>query len=501
MPQKKTTKIAIIYGIRVERKSKVPIYQQVKEQIKKKILTKQLCQGDRLPSIRKLATQLQLSHDTICIAYRELISEGWISAKNRSGYWVESPINIEREVSTASAFAQQPSRQLNEKLKRAAQALEINFAQDIKNRPFSCYSVPDDQAKKQWYSLSYKAIVSGRYHRGYGNPYGYLPLRKVICEKLRQTRGILADPDQIVITSGTIQSLNLCAKLLFQPGDSIVMEDPCHQLFAEIFSFSSIRSIPTDVDKDGLVVENFVKNSCNATGVLVSPSCQYPLSTTFSLARRKRLVSWANQTNGWIIEDDTENIYSGSTEPVQAIYTLPSAAECTVFLYSFSLFLYPGIRLGFILSPPHFAPSFAGAKLLSDRQSTESIQAAVADFLESSLYEQYLRKLIQRCRLNKEILSKMLRDDLDGYGELLPSESGSHITFLMNDKIRDTEVCRRLADIGISVLPVSPFCRKWKRNGIMLGIANFPPSQVKVKGKELVEFIKNISKEARFDHR
>lgn len=379
-------------------------------------------------------------------------------------------------------------------MRRAASALKRYKLPKQEAKPFACFiSEKKEGLSKNWISLETKIVKSTWSGKSYGGPLGYLPLRKIIAERLRQTRAIICEADQIIITTGTIQSLSLCAQLLFQPGDSIFAEDPSLQLFPELFSFSGISVVDVPVDAEGIKVRKILEKKDEAGGVLVSPSSQYPMSVTLSAERRRDLVAWAQENGAWIIEDDIDNLLAYTANPLKPIRALPGSEECTIYIDSFSLLLSPGLRLGFMVVPKNLADSFAGAKLLSDRQCPESTQAILAHFLESKAYETHLRKLLVKYRNNREILSYTMKEDLKDFGRPLDCEYGSHVAFLLNSSISDTLAAEKCASAGVQTSPISSFCRQYKQNGLLLGFGGFESKEVEEACRRLKTAIEAIA--------
>lgn len=480
----------------IQKNSKLPIFKQLSEFLKNKIITGELSTGDRLPSIRSLSKAVQLSVDTINSSYTDLVEEGLIISRARSGFIVAEVPQIYRDCKPQSVFAQNPPRPLTGKMRRAAAALNRYKLPKQEAKPFACFtSEKQEGLSKNWLSISTKIMKSTWSGKSYGGPFGFLPLRRIIAERLRQTRGIVCDADQIIITTGTIQSLNICAQLLFQPGDSIMAEDPSLPLFPEVFSFSGITVESIPIDSEGIAVNKILSNTetdeaCG--GILVSPSSQYPMSVSLSAERRRDLVAWANKNGSWIIEDDIDNLLSYTDSPLRPIRALTGAEDCTVYIDSFSLLLFPGIRLGFMVVPTNLAASFAGAKLLSDRQCPESTQAVLAHFLESRSYEAHLRKMIVKFRNNREILLKVLNEELGDFGRTIKSDYGSHLAFLLDQNIPDVLVSEKLSSAGVLALPISSFCRQHKQNGLVLGFGGYEPKEIAEASQKLKPAIEEV---------
>lgn len=476
----------------INRNVKIPVYKQLANHLRNKIASEELKPQDKLPSIRALSRAIQLSPDTIKAAYTDIAEEGLVVSKQRSGFSVAEVPSIYRDYKLPSAFSLNPPRPLTGKMRRAASALKRYKLPKQEAKPFSCFTAEkQDGFNKHWLSLETKIVKSTWSGKSYGGPFGYLPLRKIIAERLRQTRGIVCEADQIIITTGTIQSLNICAQLLFQPGDSVFAEDPSLQLFPEVFSFSGISVVNVPVDSEGISFDKILEQQDEACGgVLVSPSSQYPMSVSLSAERRRQLVAWANQNGSWIIEDDIDNLLAFTANPLKPIRALSGAEECTVYIDSFSLLLSPGLRLGFMVVPKNLADSFAGAKLLSDRQCPESTQAILAHFLESKTFETHLRKLLVKYRNNREILFHTLEEDLKDYGCSLKCDYGSHMAFMLNEDISDELVSKDLVSVGVQASAISSFCRQHKQNGLLLGFGGFDSGEIEEACRKLKSTIK-----------
>ncbi len=155
------------------------------------------------------------------------------------------------------------------------------------------------------------------------------------------------------------------------------------------------------VAENGANLDSGLKKDSSAGGILVTPSCQYPMSVCLNKKRREQMTEWARVTDSWIIEDDIDSLLTYEKNPTLPIRSMAGADLCTIYLDSFSLLIYPGIRLGFMVVPEQLAESFAEAKLLMDRQCPEMTQAMLTSFLGSTSYESHLRKLITRLKKGK----------------------------------------------------------------------------------------------------
>ena len=154
---------------------------------------------------------------------------------------------------------------------------------------------------------------------GYGDPQGYRPLREAIAAHLASARGINRVPEQVVITSGAQQALDLTARIFITPGDTVLTEEPCYLEARGVFEAAGANIIPVPVDSEGIDIAHAATAGAGAKLVYVTPSHQYPLGVTMSLSRRLALIEWARSANAWIIEDDYNSEFRYAGRPLAAL--------------------------------------------------------------------------------------------------------------------------------------------------------------------------------------
>lgn len=468
------------------------MYRQISEFIREKIKRREFKSGELLPSIRKLSVNLKVSVDTIREAYKELSDEGFILSQAKTGYFIADIIRSEMPLRTSSIASYEGKRFLNKRCSRASEVFQKITNPERPSRPFACFDKPRTEfPTREWVTEAVRVTKSTWSHSGYINAFGLFSLRSAICDQLRRRKGIYCTPEQVIVTSGTIQSLSFCARLLFEKNEGIFLEDPSNNLFKEVFAFSEIMPIFIPVDKEGIVVSDICGTDKKAKGVLVESACQYPMSVTLSKDRKHSLIDWARRTGSWIIEDDMEGLLCYGSEGACPLRSLPTADECTIYIDSFSLLIYPGIRLGYMVVPEALAASFAGLKLLSDRQSSESQQALMAHFLSSSDYDRHLRKLTRQYGKRKDLLVALLNQELGGFGRILSCSMGTHISFLLDD-IPDQVCSKALSENGVSAAPLSSFCSQFQQNGLILGFGTFDEKETETAVKKMKQTMSSL---------
>ena len=209
---------------------------------------------------------------------------------------------------------------------------------------------------------------------GQGDARGYLPLRRAIAEYAGAARGVRCDADQIIITSGTQQALDLIARMLLDPGDAVWMEDPGYPGAVCSLRAAGAQIVPVPVDRNGLIVEEGRSAQPHARMAYVTPSNQFPLGVTMSESRRGALLDWAAGEDAWIIEDEYDAEYRYFGRPVPSLQSLDRSG-CVIYVGTFTKMLFNSLRLGFLVVPERIVDAFAAARTTLDRHPPTLEQA------------------------------------------------------------------------------------------------------------------------------
>ncbi|MGW3955176.1 MocR-like pyridoxine biosynthesis transcription factor PdxR [Streptomyces sp. NPDC004752] len=333
-----------------------------------------LTPGTRLPATRTLAAELGIARGTAKAAYDQLVAEGYLTARQGSGTRVAELAAAGADTPEAAAHARAPRFDL---------------------RPGG----PDAGAfpAAAWLRALRRAIAAAPSPAyDYGDPRGRIELRTALSEYLGRTRGVLAPPERIVITSGFVQGLALLTRVL--GGGTVAMEDPGLPFHREVVRRNGATVVPVPVDERGARAEELG----DAAAVLVTAAHQFPTGVTLHPERRRALGDWARARDGLIVEDDYDGEFRYDRQPVGALQGM--APGRVVYLGTASKTLGPALRLGWMVLPPHLVDAVADVKLHSDHH-TESIgQLALADLIDSHAYDRHVRACRLRYRRRRDRL-------------------------------------------------------------------------------------------------
>lgn len=483
---------ACVHAVRIDRESKVPAWKQVSDGIRSLVRAGTLRAGDRLPSLRSLAQSLSVSIDTVQAAYRELEAEGWIAAKRGSGFRVEEArfaAAAPAAAPTAKPAARPP--RISSRAEAAREAVRFYRGRSRGSGPFSPYGrTMGDIADPEWLRITSSVSRSPWVASGSANPAGDPAFRKIIAERLREYRGIACSPEQIVVTSGLVGNLFTAASVLFEEGDAVGVETPAPSFFSRVLRFAGAVPVYLPTDGEGI---RFGKDSDPAIrGVFAVPSAQLPLSVTMSPARRRELLAEAARRGAWVLEDGMEDFLWFEGQPLPPLFSEAGPGGPVVYMESFTLQFFAGIRTGFLVAPEGLADAFAGARLLCDRASGEEAQRSLCRFMESPAYDAYLRKAKRRFLANREALLESA-DEFTAFGRLQLPPCGVHATLFLSG-IADAEAARAAAALGISTRALSSYDSGGAAlNGLELGFGSGDPAAVRKACRILLSVLRKLA--------
>jgi len=458
---------------------------QIAAQFRMSIRSGALRPADRLPAIRTLADRLSVARATVDAAYAQLLDEGYLQARAGAGTRVAERLpddsllipGTSGDLQTRSKA--RTARELTGRAQRTARVATLLLPQ--RPVPLAVVSPSDELAPgKVWTRIAARLARTPWRHAGYAQPHGFMPLREAVADYARKFRGVICQPEQVVITAGTQQAITLCSQLLFEPSDSAWIEDPCYSLLAASLAYNGVRRVPVPVDSEGLDVATGVAIAPEARGAFVTPSHQYPLGMAMTMQRRLALLDWASRANSWIIEDDYDSELRYEGRPFPALQGLDASGEAVIYLGTFSKMLFPGLRLGYVVVPGALIEAFAGARLLADRHSSEAQQAVLAEYMGEGHYEAHIRRIRAVFEKRRQVLLEECETQLSPYGAVIAGDQGMHVVFRLAADLPDVEIACLVRSSGVEVRPLSPFYQEAAPlKGFLLGFGGFTPEAIR----------------------
>ncbi len=465
--------------IALDADSGVPMYDQLSEWFRRAIIDGHLHAGQRVPSTRNLARELHISRVPVLSAYEQLFAEGYLETFVGAGTCVAKSIPGQA-MKSAAAKGRTQSRQ----------SVEQKASRRIAQRVDALHTAPQTWANTQGaFRMGVPALdhfpvntwsrLVNRHSRKppiqqmiYGDPMGYLPLREAIAEYLGTVRAVRCDAEQILITTGSQQGLQICANVLLDAGAPVWIEEPGYPGARQACRTIGTQLVPVPVDEEGLNVTEGIRLCGDARAVYITPSHQFPLGCTMSAARRLQLLSWASSSGAWIIEDDYDSEYRFGGRPLASLQGMDTD-DRVIYVGTFSKVMFPSVRIGYVVIPKDLVPAFARVRDAFDTFSSMLYQVVLNDFIREGHFARHIKRMralySERRSVLLEAIAKYASDKLEPIG----TDAGMQLTALLAPGVDDVAISIATAKIGVSARPLSiSYLQPPPRGGLILGYSN-----------------------------
>ena len=463
---------ADLYAWQLERGSRTPLTRQIYMQVRSAVLSGALCPGTRVPSSRAMASKLGVARASVVSAYEQLLAEGYVESRRGSGTFISTQLtglpSRQRRAPRAIKRAVPTSAQTFPDFERSAVQSDA--------RAFNTgRTLIDARTAETWRSLTHRAVRRlGANDLGYTDPAGLAELRGNICEYLRAARAVRCDPEQVVITGGTQQAIDIAIRVLLAPGDEVWVEDPGYPLTHAQLLLAKTRPHAIPVDSQGLMVDAGRRTAPRARAAFVTPSHQFPTGVTLSMARRLELLAWARQSGAFIVEDDYTSEFRYSGPPLASLQGLDDT-EQVIYVGTLNKALFPGLRIGYAVVPRALLQAFVSARYLIDRQPATLQQAVVSEFMQLGHFAAHIRRMRELYREQRDALAQTLMRRAGNRLDVAVPDQGMHLVAYLRDGSSDMAIEAAARRAGIVVRAISRFYRTARpRPGLMLGFSGFP---------------------------
>jgi len=453
--------------------SKVPIYLQLYSYIKTEIQSGRIPCHTKLPSKRKLSSHLGISQNTIQTAYDQLIEEGYVVPKERKGFYVCKLDNMVR-LEVLKVYGSS-----GEKGNRSKVEYDFSYnGVDAKNFPFPT-----------WRRLTKDAI--NEYDKELlesGDPQGKPNLRNAISDYLRQSRGVICSPGQIVISSGTEYLFQILIQLFHR--DSIYgIENPGYEKLNLLFNSNRARYQPLKIDGNGMMIEEIAKSHANI--LCVAPAHQFPSGGIMPISRRIQILNWANEKKGrFVVEDDYDSEFKYSGKPIPALQGLDSSGK-VIYMGAFSKSLSPSLRISYMVLPEELMKEFSEKLSFIICPVPVVEQKVLTRFIREGYFERHLNKMRNIYRKKREVLvNKIL--GTNSPVQILGADAGLHLLIRVNNGMDEKELVEAALKAGVRVYGISRYYMDKTCSGelpeILLGYAAMTENEI----SEAVERLEKV---------
>ena len=432
------------------------LYLQLYDEIKRRILSGELKAGEKLPSLRTSAKELGISITTASLAYDQLLVEGYIISRPKSGYFIANISHIALQKANAESLNAGSKSQ-----KADPESFPEGFNESLNcDRSAVLQSASPYISDPSCFDFVKWKKCSARVFNEYSDlllfesdPQGEAALRYEISKYLYSSRGVTADPDNIVIGAGTQQTTSHLSRILLKTGVRLVcLEAPGYLPVQSMFRDAgfSISHIP--VRRDGIEIAKLPANIRSA--VYVNPSNQFPTGAVMPAGRRYELLDWAAANGSVIIEDDYDSELRYFGKPVPALQGLDKLG-CVVYLGSFSSTLFPAVKISYMVLPENMAEIFRIIKRDYTQTCSKAEQLTLALFMEDGYYYTGIRKV--RSLYSQKLQTALAAFSAHGGGVATPidTHSGINLTVKVRSQKKAEQLCEEAKSLGLQMVPLS----------------------------------------------
>jgi GntR family transcriptional regulator/MocR family aminotransferase len=302
----------------------------------------------------------------------------------------------------------------------------------------------------------------------YGDPRGHAGLRAAVARYFGTSRSLRGEADDVLITQGAQQALDLVGRVLVEPGSCVAVEEPGYPPARQLLQSLGARVVGVPVDAEGLDVAAIPDG---ARLVYVTPSHQFPLGTPMSLGRRTALLAWAEQRGGMVIEDDYDTEFRFEGRPLEPLQSLDRSGR-VIYVGSFSKTMLPALRLGFLVAPASLEPALRAAKRLTDRQGETPTQAAMARFIDRGEFARHVRRAAREYARRHHLVVEALHDDFRQWLRPVPSVAGLHVCALLagGSTVSLDQVVADARNSGVATEVLAGYCGESPaQSGLVIG--------------------------------
>jgi GntR family transcriptional regulator / MocR family aminotransferase len=452
-----------------------PLRLRVYRQLRQAIEQGSFVPGARLPPSREHAASLGVSRNTVLWALDRLRAEGYVVARVGDGSYVAADLPLPRlprsprarPLASAAPVLSRRGRLMADTAVRwqppAQAALPFRIgAPEVASFPFALW----DRLTRQIGTAERQALAQ------YLDPAGLAALREAIAHWVWVSRGVRCEADQVLVCAGSQQALDLAGRLLLDPGDEVLVEDPGYPgIRAALLGHGAVVR-PVPVDTEGLCIAAAAERWPAARMAVVTPTHQFPSGVRMSLRRRLALLDWARSQGAWVVEDDYDGEFQYGAHRIPALTSLPQA-DRVLYVGTFSKSLHPGLRLGFIVLPHALVPAFAAARAMADRHAPGEQQAVLARFIAEGHLLRHLNRMRELYLHRQRVLIDALAHSTAGDVLLQPADQGMHLVLESAGAADDAALSARALQTGVVLAPLSRYTLASTRRGWLFGYAAF----------------------------
>ncbi|GAB2636185.1 PLP-dependent aminotransferase family protein [Prescottella soli] len=421
-----------------------PLRHRIAEAVVEQIRVGRLGPGDALPSTRMLAADLGVARTSVVEAYDELGAAGYVVARPGSGTRIAAGADSAAAAGAASHV--RPTAAVTA-VPHASGQRPPTWTWDLTPGHPDTALISTTDWRRAWRAAAAVPVPAS------SGPEAHAELRLALAGHLRRTRGIVTEPDELVIVPGVASALRALTAAAGLVGRDVAFEEPGYVEARRVLQLAGVRPRPVAVDVDGLDPAALRETDA---GVYCTPAHQYPLGARLPVSRRAGLVAWAVESGGLLIEDDYDGEFRYDVSALPALRSVDGGRDCVAYIGTASKVVTPSLRLAWLLPPRHLRDPVAQALAFSGESACAVTALALARFIESGALTRHLAKASRTYSARRSALVDALRRHCAGVG-LAGVEAGLHLVVRLPDGTDDSAISAALRRRGVTVPPLSSF--------------------------------------------
>ena len=455
----------------LDHRSDEPLYIQLAEYIKQEILAGRIKPKEKLPSKRKLATYLGISLNTIQAAYEQLGAEGYVESKPRKGVFVtpldDDMFHHQKEFRASKAKREQTQTHA---------MIDFNSGRvDLEQFPYT-----------KWRKYTMQALYEDQGELFYiGDPQGETPLREQIASYLFASRGVRCTADQIIIAAGTQVLIGLLGVIIGKD-HHYALENPGFHRTRTVLQDLGIQTLPIALDEEGIKIEQLKRSGADV--VYITPSHQFPYGMIMPISRRMAVLKWAEQNNGYIIEDDYDGEYRYKGKPIPSLQGLDTNGR-VVYLGTFSKSLIPSLRISYMVLPSSLIKRYREHFTIYKQTVSRLHQDTLFRFMRDGHWQSHLNKMRTLYRKKHRALIEAIYKYMGNKVKIIGEHSGLHIVLEVNCTMDEEQLIKKAMDAGVKVYPLSIYYQEVNKSlgsSVLLGFGSLKEAEID-KGIQLLK--------------
>jgi GntR family transcriptional regulator/MocR family aminotransferase len=483
--------------IKIDPDKREPLQQQIYQELRRAIDVGLLAPGARLPSSRALSSELGVARLTVVLAIEQLLAEGYVYSRVGAGTYVnrQRPDAVPIGLTESKALRTRHPGLSTRGLRMSAAPRVIRKI----HGPPRAFRIGVPALDKFPIAL-WNRLVSRRMRSSaltqleYADAAGLLALREAIATHVSRSRGTRCTGDQVILVAGAQQALDLIARLLLDPNDSVWIEEPGYPGAHAAFAAAGANIGFASVDAEGLALH---PARVSPRLIFTTPSHQFPLGVPMTIERRETLLQFASRSDAWIIEDDYDSEFRYGLPPLPCLHGLDPEGR-VIYVGSFSKTLFPALRLGYLIVPPDLHSPMVKARLAADIHPHAVLQSALADFISDGHFERHLRRMNRIYQERLDALEHAVHRYARHVLKLRPVTTGLHAVVDLHD-LDDEQVFSEAMRLGVESMPLSAYylgLQRAPQPALVLGFGGVPPKSISESVKQLVKAGESVARRA-----